>query len=273
MLYVLIFCLGLIAATLGSIVGLGGGVFIVPVLLYLQQDVPQLAHVTPQIAVGTSILVICFTALGSVWGNVKNKIIDIKSAIFFFTAMAPGTLLGAYLNKLLDEASFKLIFGSIMLIILLFLVQNKRMRPKNIRWHVTQTYVDKLGNEYEYGYHKHLAFAICLVIGILQGMLGIGGGSLLVPAMILLFWFPTHLAIATTMLVILLSAVVGSVGHIMLGNVDWILLAFLAPGALIGGRIGALISSKISNAWLTILLKWVIFLLAIHSIYQGIFGG
>lgn len=270
MLYVYIFCLGLVAATLGSIVGLGGGVFIVPVLLYLQEHVPALNHITPQIAVGTSLLVICFTALGSVWGNIRNKKIDVPSAFFFFIAMAPGTLLGAYLNNLLNETSFQLIFGCMMLVVLFFLVQNKRMKPKNIRWHVSKTYQDNLGNEFEYGYHRYLAFAICLLIGVLQGMLGIGGGSLLVPAMILLFWFPTHLAIATTMLVILLSAIIGSVGHITMGNIDWLLLAFLAPGALLGGRLGAFISTKISNVWLATLLKWVIFLLAIHAIYQGI---
>lgn len=270
MFYFSIFLLGFIAATIGSIVGLGGGVFIVPVLLFLQPYVEQLAHITPQITVGTSLLVVSFTALGSTISYIKRKKVDLRAGIFFFSAMGPGSVIGAYLNKRMPEDVFQLTFGFIMLFILYLLVTNTRVRPKNIRWHVTKQWATNDGQLYEYGYHYYLAFLICLSIGVLQGLLGIGGGALLVPAMILLFWYPHHMAVATTMFVILLSSVAGSFSHIALNHIDWLLFAFLAPGALLGGQLGAAVASKMSSQKLAYLLKCVILMIAVFALTKGL---
>ncbi|WP_236838843.1 sulfite exporter TauE/SafE family protein [Caldalkalibacillus salinus] len=268
--WIVVFLLGLFASTVGSLVGLGGGVFVVPGLLFMSHTFPPLAHVTPQIAVGTSLLVVSFTALGSTLSYAKKKTVDFKSGFFFFLASGPGSIAGAYLNQGLDEKLFHLVFGFMMIIILFLLIKNKRVTPKDIRWHMTRTYTDDQGQTVEYGYHYVLALSICFLIGLVQGLLGIGGGSLLVPAMILLFWFPTHMAIATTMFVILLSSITGSMSHIYMQNIDWFLLMILAPGALIGGQLGALIASKVSSEKLSYLLKGMILILAILSISEGI---
>lgn len=266
----ILFLLGLFAATIGSIIGLGGGVFIVPGLLFFQEYFKELHHITPQIAVGTSLLMIIFTAAGSTFTYAKQKKVDFRSGIFFFMASGPGAILGAFFNQGFSEKTFHLSFGIMLVIILYFLVKNKRMEAKNIRWHVTREYVDEKGDHYEYGYHRSLAFVLCFVIGLMQGSLGIGGGTILVPALILLFWYPAHIAIATTMFVILLSSIVGSISHIILGNVDWSLLIWLAPGALLGGQVGAVISSKINTLRLAYFLKGIILLLAINALWQGI---
>lgn len=266
----MIFLLGLIASTLGSLVGLGGGIFIVPILLFLRPLVAELAHLTPQIVVGTSLLVVSFTALGSTLSNVRHKKIDINSGLFFFLACGPGSMLGALLNKGLNEKLFHFVFGFMMLFVLYLLIKNKRVKPKNIRWHVTKEYIDAEGQRHLYGYHRHLAFVLCFLIGLTQGLLGIGGGSLLVPAFILLFWFPTHLAIATSMFIMLLSSLVGSISHILLNHIDWFLLLALAPGALVGGQLGASIGRRLSNHKLAFILKGMVLVLAIISISEAV---
>jgi len=265
-----IFLLGLFAGAFGSLVGLGGGVFIVPGLLFLGEHVQSLDYMVPQIAVGTSVIVIIFAAASSTITYAKQDKVDFKSGAFFFLASGPGSILGAYVNTFLHTEAFHFIFGSILLVIFYFLIRKQGLKPKNIRWHVTRQITDQDGKVYEFGYHKYLALGICLFVGLMQGMLGIGGGSILVPAMILLFWYPTHMAIATSMFVILLSSITGSISHIVLGNVDWSLLLWLAPAAWIGGRLGATLSQKFQSIWLTNLLRVVIFLLAIHAIWQGV---
>jgi uncharacterized membrane protein YfcA len=267
-----IFLFGLLAATIGSLVGLGGGVFIVPGLLFLKSYFEEIAHITPQIVVGTSLLVVIFAALGSIIPYAKQGKVDFRSGLFFFLASGPGSVIGAYLNTGLSEKTFHLIFGVILMIISYFLFKNKKVRAKNIRWHVTRECLDERGQPYEYGYHRYLAFVICFSVGLFQGLLGIGGGSLLVPALILLFWYPAHLAIATSMFVILLSSLTGSISHIILGNVDWNLLIWLAPGALLGGQVGAFISNKINNERLTILLRAIILFLALYALWEGFTG-
>lgn len=266
----IIFVLGLIAAMIGSLIGLGGGVFVVPGLLLLRDNFSELYLVTPQIAVGTSLLMVIFTAAGSTYSYTKQKKVDFRSGLFFFLASGPGAIVGAHLNQGISEQVFHLSFGVILIIILYFLIKNKKMEPKNIRWHVTRHTIDDRGEPYEYGYHSYLALFICFIVGVIQGLLGIGAGALLVPTMILLFWFPTHVAIATTMFVILLSSIAGSVSHIILGNIDWKLLMLLAPGALLGGQVGASISGKINTLRLTYFLRGVILLLAIYALWQGV---
>ena len=144
------------------------------------------------------------------------------------------------------------------------------MKAQNIRWHVTKFYFDEYGDYYEYGYHRYVAIVISFLVGLIQGLFGIGGGALLVPAMLLLFWFPVHVATATSMFVILLSSAFGSVNHIFLGNIDWEILIWLAPGAWLGGQIGAYVARKLNSVLLVKSLRLVLLLLAVNALWQGI---
>lgn len=267
---VISFILGLCSAVIGSLVGLGGGIFIVPGLIYLSDQFPSLTGITPQIAVGTSLMVIIFSSVSSTFSYARMGRVDFKSGLFFFAASAPGTMIGSYFTIGLAEHVFKLIFGSILLLIFYLLVKNKKMSIKNIKWHVIREYRDEQGNHYQYGYHRYVAILICFAVGFLQGLLGIGGGALLVPALLLLFWYPTLIAIPTSMFVIFLSSVVGSFSHLLMGNIEWKVLPWLVLGGLLGGQWGAFISKKMKVSRITFLLRGLILLLGLLSLWQGI---
>lgn len=267
---VISFILGLCSAVIGSLVGLGGGIFIVPGLIYLSDQFPSLTGITPQIAVGTSLMVIIFSSASSTFSYARMGRVDFKSGLFFFAASAPGTMIGSYFTIGLAEHVFKLIFGSILLLIFYLLVKNKKMSIKNIKWHVIREYRDEQGNHYQYGYHRYVAILICFAVGFLQGLLGIGGGALLVPALLLLFWYPTLIAIPTSMFVIFLSSVVGSFSHLLMGNIEWKVLPWLVLGGLLGGQWGAFISKKMKVSRITFLLRGLILLLGLLSLWQGI---
>ena len=81
--YILLLILGLLAGTIGSLVGLGGGIIIVPALLFLGFQPHLLDEVTPQMAAGTSLLVIIFTGLSSTIAYYKQKKVDYKSRTYF----------------------------------------------------------------------------------------------------------------------------------------------------------------------------------------------
>ena len=78
--------LGFIAGIVGSIVGLGGGVFVTPGLLFISDHFPQYNYITPQIAVGTSLFVIIFTAAGSTTSFIRQGRVDFSSGMTFFLA-------------------------------------------------------------------------------------------------------------------------------------------------------------------------------------------
>ncbi len=269
-LYILIFILGLFSAILGSIVGLGGGVIIVPSFLYFSSVSEEFSYLTPQIIVGTSLVVVIVSSLSASISNHKDKLIDYKSGFIFFIASGPGSILGAYFNDLFKEHIFHIAFGILLIFILYFIIKDKKNNFNKENCQVLNEYTDKDGKVYTYGYRYSTAFTICFIIGVIQGMFGIGGGALIVPIMLLLFNFPIHRAIATTMFLILLSSTTGVISHIFMNNVDWKVLIWILPGAFIGGQIGAKISKKINDKHILLLLKITLTLLSIWSLWKGV---
>lgn len=86
--------LGILAGIIGSLVGLGGGILIVPALTYLAEIMPAFHLVTPQVAIGTSLFVIIFTGLSSSLSYMKYKLVDYKSGLIFLSALVREALWG-----------------------------------------------------------------------------------------------------------------------------------------------------------------------------------
>ncbi|MBU0905327.1 MAG: sulfite exporter TauE/SafE family protein, partial [Firmicutes bacterium] len=135
-----------------------------------------------------------------------------------------------------------------------------------------KTFIDPQGNSFVYGYPIWFALLLTFGVGFASGLFGIGGGSILVPAMILLFLFPPHVAVGTSMFMVFLSALVNSVSHISLGNVPWLYTIPVIPAAYIGAKIGAYLNQKIKSETLVFALRIILLLLGIRSIVAGLLG-
>lgn len=260
---------GLLAGTFGSLVGLGGGVVIIPSLLYLATVHPHFAHVTPAVAAGSSLVLVIFTALSSTISYGRQKRIDLQVGSILALACAPGALIGAMLTRFFSPDRFYLFFALLMLLVAYLLGLKKRAPQQRLKWSVKRTAVID-GQEVTYGYQRTVALTFAFVVGLLSGMFGIGGGSLLLPMMILLFGFPPHLAAATSMFTILLTSVLGSLQHIWQGEVDWWIVLTMAPGAWLGGQLGVWISNRLSSKWLLVVLRVAFVLVAIRMLLAGI---
>jgi uncharacterized membrane protein YfcA len=272
--WIILLIVGVIAGTIGSLVGLGGGIIVVPMLLSLGSYISTFDDVSPQVAVGTSLLVVIFTGLSSTLTYMKYKKVDYKSGLIFFIGSGPGGIIGAYVNKLFNTTSFSIWFGLFMILVsIILMVKDKlpqmKQRPGK---KVIRSYIGDDGNEVSYSYHPVLGVLIAFTVGFISGLFGIGGGSLMVPAMILLFMFPPHIAVATSMFIIFLSATTSSITHIALGNINWLFAAVLIPGAWFGGRFGAIINTKLKGKTVVNLLRIVLIVAGIKLIYEGFFG-
>lgn len=271
--WIMLGILGLVAAIFGSLLGLGGGIIVVPGLLLLSNYFPILHGITPQIAVGTSLLIMIFTSLSSTLAYLKQKTVDYKSAFLFFMGSGPGALFGVWLNKDINVESFLILFGIFIIVVSFILMVRNRIKPLKKRpTGVKRSYVNQSGIQVEYGYDPLIALVISFFVGMCSGLFGIGGGSLMVPAMILLFGFPTHIAIATSMLLIFLSSIISSISHIILGNVHWLYALVLVPGAWIGGQVGAAINRRMTGNALVKLLRIFLIIIGLRLIYQGMTG-
>lgn len=269
--YILLIILGFFAGTIGSLVGLGGGIIIVPALLFLSAGTSLFTGINPQVAVGTSLIVIIFTGLSSTLTYMKKKMTDYKSGLIFFIGSGPGSIIGAYVNKEFNLASFSLWFGIFMIFVSIVLFLKDKIKPLNQSSSgIARTYTDEKGQVHNYSFQPVIGILIAFAVGFFGGLFGIGGGSLMVPAMIIFFVFPPHVAVATSMLIIFLSSITSSVTHIIFGNINWLYALALIPGAWYGGKAGALLNMRLESKTVVNLLRLVLILVGARLIYQGL---
>ena len=272
--YVILALIGLFSGIVGALVGLGGGIILVPATLFLGGSLGLIPGITPQNVVGLSVIMMIFTGLASTLTYMKSKTVDYRSGLIFFAGSVPGTILGAWVNRGLDLPSFNLFFGILLIFLSTLLLVRKYLKP--VQWFVkrgkVKTYKDANGTQHEYGYPVWFALLLTFGVGFASGLFGIGGGSIIVPAMILLFLFPPHVAVATSMFMVFLSALVNSASHISLGNVPWLYTIPVVPAAFIGAKIGASLNQRIQSETLVLALRIILLILGVRSIVAGLMG-
>ncbi|GGF98204.1 UPF0721 transmembrane protein [Paenibacillus albidus] len=262
--YLLLFAIGLIAGISGSLVGLGGGFIVVPALAFLFPDM-QPSHLA-----GTSMAMLLCNSISSTYVYAKQKRIDYQAAIWFAAASIPGSVVGALFAEHIEGRMFFVSFGIFLILIALLLL----FKPnKPIAWpfkpSVKRSFTDNSGEHFEYAYHMPTGIIISFLVGFIASLFGVGGGSLMVPTMTLLLGFAPHIAVATSMLQIFLSAIVSTSTHAYLLNINWLMVLCLAPGAVIGGQIGARLAKRLPANLLLKLLVAFLILVSIRLIMKG----
>ena len=97
-------------------------------------------------------------------------------------------------------------------------------------------------------------------VGILSGLLGIGGGFIMSPSLIYLIGVPTSIAIGTNLFQIMFTSGYGALTHFLKGNVDFVLMAYILAGSLIGSQFGAILNKKLRGAHVRYCFSLVIFI-------------
>nr|WP_239094035.1 sulfite exporter TauE/SafE family protein [Bacillus sp. B15-48] len=261
---------GFVGAAVGSLAGLGGGIIIVPSLLFLSEKTNLLPALSPQIVVGTSILILIVTGLSSTLAYMKQKKVDYISGMIFFIGSGPGAYVGAIINSRFDPSVFSLIFGALIIFIAIVMSVTKHLKSITLKNGLTRMYIKPTGEELTYKVNPVLAVFICFFIGMLSGLFGIGGGSLLVPVMLLIFGFPLAVAIPTSMFMVFLSAIVGSVAHIRLGNVEWLYALALIPGAWFGGKFGSYLNDILNDKTVLYIFRILLVVVGVRMIVSNI---
>lgn len=264
--------IGLLSAFIGSLVGLGGGLILVPMLLFLGKTTSTFAWATPQAIVGISLITMIFTGLSSTRGYLRLKRVDMKTGLLFLTGSIPGSIFGAWSNQFFNTKQFSLYFGILMIIVfgLLFLDREKLMRKKK------EFNPDRLrtftvdGETFQYEINIIPAFILAFIVGTLSGLFGIGGGTISVPAMILFFGIPVQIAIGTSMFMIFFISLISTITHSFLGHMMFFQALYFIVGAYLGGTLGVRVSQHLKGNVLEWLLRIVILIAAIQLIIEGV---
>ncbi|MFC7322184.1 sulfite exporter TauE/SafE family protein [Halobacillus campisalis] len=270
MLIALSLLIGFISAFIGSVAGLGGGVILVPILLFLADHLESFHWATPQTIVGVSLVVMVFTGLSSALSYLKHNRVDLKLGFILMLGSIPGGIAGSWLNQFFQTDLFALLFGAVMIgVSLVFFLPRKEPEAEGETGGFSRKKVID-GQTFQYSFPLTLSILFAFGVGILSGLLGIGGGSLIVPALILMFQIPPHIATATSMFIIFFSSITSSATHVFLGHVDWINTLLFIPGAYLGGTAGAMLNRKLNSNAVEWFLRVLLILIGIRLIWQGI---
>jgi uncharacterized membrane protein YfcA len=226
---------GFLIGVVATLTGVGGGVFIVPLLTLA-------FSFSPADGVGTSLTVILFTAIGATLGYSRQKRIYYKAGLLLAVLTVPGALLGAYLTAVLSASWLGVIFGVFLILVAAQIIAKGVLGKRGAG--------SSMNSEAEvFGSRRRLAGGILLAFfgGIASGLLGIGGGVVLVPIMALLLLMSMHVAVATSMFTMILTSLSGVAQHYALGNINLEFALLIAIGSVLGAQVGAYTSKKVSG--------------------------
>lgn len=247
--------LGFGVAAYGTLIGTGGGFMLMPLLLLLYP------HHNPGELGAVSLGCILLNTASGAAAYARMHQVDYKSALLFSAATVPASILGAMTTAYVSRQCFEGVFALFILCLALFLLMSpkalaRRMRKQNnadSASAIIQISKSVKGIIFEYEYNRTKALAVFFVLGFLVSFLGIGGGSLTVPALICLLNFPVFLAGGTTQLVVALVCLAGLITHIGIGSMHaWGLnhMAAIGIGMLMGAQMGAFLSVRIKGVWI-----------------------
>jgi len=212
--------IGLLAGAFGGLAGLGGGVIMVPLMTLWAGVSQHRAH-------GTSLLAVIFTGVLGAWSYAAGGAVAWRTAILIAGAAILGSLLAARFSARVPAHDLRRLFAYLVIFSGLLLPFKGGTLP-----------TADLGNG--------LAVPATLLMGAfaggLAGLLGVGGGSIVVPLLVLLLGFDQHLAQGTSLVVMIPAAVSGTLVHASQGRVDF----KLAPGLVIGVAAGAFFGARLA---------------------------
>lgn len=220
----------LVGLSLGLLGG-GGSVLTVPILVYV-------AGFDPKVGIATSLLVVGTTALFGAASHWRHRHVNVRVAVAFGICAMLGSFAG---SRLAQQASGRLqlgLFGTIMIVAAVLMFRGRRRLAERAAAEGTANPTTPTPPTPSAA-TLALTAAIGVGVGALTGFLGVGGGFLIVPALVLLVQLPMKEAIGTSLLVITLNTGVafsGYVGHVSL---PWLFLVAFTAVAATGSTVGA----------------------------------
>lgn len=249
---VIIFLGGLAAGFLTGLLGVGGGVVMVPVMYQVFLQLGESTKVAFTTAVATSLAVMIFSGLLAAHTYYQKGLLRLRLMAWSGAGTLLGASLGAHVMIATDDRVVRTAFG-----VFLWLVAASLFLPKaEPRPH------DHVPG---WGYNAGL-LAVGTVMGMVSALFGVGGGALLVPALVVLFGITIHNAVATSTAIIVLTAVFGTINYLAIGwsdpntpahSLGWIhslAWALLLPGALFATRAGVHTAMRLSREKLRLVL-------------------
>jgi uncharacterized protein len=252
------------AGLLGSLLGLGGGIIVVPALTLL-------LNVPIRFAIGASIVSVIATSSGAAAAYVRERMTNLRVGMFLEVATTAGALTGAYLAGVVRQRWLYVIFGLVLGYSALAMfrkghgVAAQPVPPDRLadRLSLHGSYFDQAaGREIAYQVTAtRTGLGLMYVAGTVSGLLGIGSGALKVPAMDLAMRLPIKVSTATSNFMIGVTAAASAGVYFARGQINPFIAAPVAAGVLVGATVGSALLGRLQSSSVrtvfVIVLLWV----------------
>lgn len=216
---------GFLAGIFGGLVGLGGGVVMIPIMVDFLKANQHAAH-------GTSLVAIIFTGLAGALTYWLHGAVDWVASVLLAATAIVTAQYGARFAGVLPEWKLKKSFGAFILIVAALML--------------AKPYLPHLApGTFSQWVQVLILLGSGTLTGFLAGMMGVGGGTIMVPAMVLLLGFSQQTAQGSSLLAMVPAGAAGAFTHQRLGNVRRELLAGLVPGILAGTYVGSSVANML----------------------------
>jgi len=255
---------------LGSLTGLGGASILIPVLV--------LFGVPVKVAIASSIVSIIATSSGSASSYVRERITNIRVAMFLEIFTISGAIIGASITTFIHATYLYFFFAAFLLTSFISLRkraagQISREPDKISRWlNLQGSYYDEAeGREISYRAYNALPGGLgMLVAGLAAGMLGIGAGAFKVTVQENILRLPPKVSSATSNFIIGMTALAATSVYLFSGLLNLTLMAPMAVGTTVGALIGGRILNRLNSRVLRVLFFAIIIFLTGQMLYKGV---
>ncbi|MBM7867372.1 TSUP family transporter [Heliobacterium gestii] len=269
----LILVLSYFFGILGSLLGLGGALFLTPVLTIFM-------GVPIHYAIGAGFISIIATSSGSAAAYVRDRISNIRVGMFLEIATTVGAITGAYLSGLISNQLLFIVFSGMMFFSAYMMFRNRHVEfVENAeedalaeKLQLSGHYVDKaLHRDIAYKTQKPLqGLGLMFVAGILSGLLGIGNGALKVLAMDQIMKMPVKVSSATSNFMMGVTAAASAGVFFARGDIHPAIAAPVALGMMLGAMTGSRIMNRLRAKTLRTIFVPILLLIAAQMFLKGL---
>jgi len=265
--------LGVVAGGLGALLGLGGGFIVVPALTLL-------FGINIHLAIGASLVSVIATSSGAAVAFVRDHMANLRIGNFLELATVTGAISGALVASVLLPRALYVIFAIVLAQSAVAVARRKRIEDRpppppdhfadRLRLH--GAYPDAARKRvvtYRVG-RSRLGLGLMYLAGVLSGLLGIGSGTLKVPAMDLAMGLPMKVSTATSNFMIGVTAAASTGVYFARGDISSLLAAPIALGGLAGALVASRLLGQVPARWLRVIFAVVVFAIAVQMFVKGV---
>lgn len=242
--------LGLLVGAILGLVGAGGSIIAVPALVYG-------VGLSPKEAIPASLIIVGLASIAAIIPRLRGNV-DWTTVAILGLAGIPASWAGAAVNRLLPSDVLLLLFAGLMIAAALRMLTSPTAgTPTEAADRKMRSYLPK-------------ALLVGATVGFLTGLLGIGGGFIITPALVLLLGLRMSVAVGTSLAIIVINSAAGFTAHLNDSVMNWPLVLSFAAVAIIGSLIAGRFAKRLPDRTVKLVFAWLILLVAAFVVIQSI---